>query len=65
MKDESLKKCLRVECFANRGTGTCRALRDTKFRERGGKYPGDQCPFFKTVKQVDEWNAIHPPVRWR
>ena len=64
MKDE-FKPCTRMECFGNRGEGRCRVLTDTMFKNRGGRYPGECCPFYKTYLKVEEWNAKHPAIHWR
>ena len=47
------KPCGRLDCFGNRGEGRCSVLTDTRFSKRGGKAPGECCPFFKTVKEAN------------
>lgn len=45
--------CQRPDCFANRNSGRCAILSDTKFPNRKGKFPGDKCPFHKTLKEAN------------
>lgn len=65
MKDE-LKKCeAHLDCFANRGQGYCRLLTSTVFPNRGGRYEGDQCPFYKSAKQFEDEAEKYAGWRWR
>lgn len=65
MKDE-LKKCeAHPDCFANRGQGYCRLLTSTVFPSRGGRYEGDQCPFYKSAKQFEAEAEKYAGWRWR
>ncbi len=65
MKDE-LKKCeAHHDCFANRGQGYCRLLTSTVFRNRGGRYEGDQCPFYKSATQFEKEAEKYAGWRWR
>jgi len=65
MKDD-LKKCeAHHDCFANRGQGCCRLLTSTVFPARGGRYEGDQCPFYKSAKQFEEEAEKYAGWRWR
>lgn len=53
-KMSEFPKCYQMECFANRNEGVCKILTSTSFPKRGGKAPGDCCPFFKTPDQIKE-----------